>query len=545
VSRDESLAKGKAAFASRAWAEAHRYLGAVDADSPLALDDLEQLAMAAYLVGKDADAIALWKRLHRQLIDLGEPERAARWAFWLCLTMLLGGEGAQSRGWLARAQRLLEDHPGCAECGLLCVIAGLFEMFGGRATKAIEHFDEAIECLQSYPDDDLMAFGLLSRGQALIQDQRLSDGVALLDEAMVTVISGGVSPMAAGIVYCAVILTSQSIQDLERAREWTAALDEWCASQPEMVPFRGACLLHRSEILQLQGKWPDALEEAQRSCEWFSDRVGRSDGRAFYQLAELHRLRGDFEDAETMYREAGRNGKEPQPGMSLLRLAQGDLDSAVTSIRRMVGEAPRAWLGAERATVMVPYVEIMLAAGDVGSARAVADELAAVVAKVETPFLRAQSALALGAVALAEGDPTAALSSLRQAWAIWQRLEVPYEAARARVLIARACEQVGDHDTARIHLDAARTVFERLEATPAVSQLDDAEESASDVESQLTRREREVLALVAAGDTNRQIAEVLGISEHTVARHMSNIFNKIDVTTRTAAATFALKQGLI
>lgn len=549
MSRDpEAIELGREAFSRRAWLEAYRRLSEADDTSQLEPDDLERLAIATYLTGKDTAAIALWKRLHQQLLDAGEAVRAARWSFWLSLRLLLNGEAAQSAGWLARTERLLENHPGCAEIGLVHIVSGLVEMGKGNADAAIEQFELAREIAARFADPDLMAFRLLGHGEALVQKERPAEGVLLLDEAMVTVTSGAVSPMAAGIVYCAVILTSQRIFDLRRATEWTAALNEWCLSQPEMVPFRGQCLIHRSEILQLQGDWSSAMEEAKRSCEWFVERAERTSGRAFYQLGELHRLRGEYEAANEMYREAGRNGTEPQPGLSLLRLAEGDLDAAVAAIRRLASETedrqgPRA--GTSRISVLAPYVEIMLAANDVAAARAGAEKLAAVANAIGAPMLRAQSSHAVGAVCLAEGEPSAALIALREAWALWQELEAPYEAARVRVLIGRACEQLGDRDTAQSHLDAARSVFERLGAAPALSELDEPGPELGRGASELTGRELEVLALVASGKTNRQIAAELFISEHTVARHLSNIFDKLDVTSRTAAAAFALEKVLL
>lgn len=539
----DALERGREAFAQRSWRDVCRHLSAADEASPLEAEDLERLGVATYLTGKDTPAIALWKRLHQELLDAGETERAARWSFWLSLRLLLNGEASQSAGWLARTERILEDHPGCSETGLACVVSGLFESGKGDPDAAIEKFERAREVGIRFPDPDLTAFCLLSHGQALIQKGRATEGGSLLDEAMITVTAGGVSPMAAGIVYCAVIVTSQRLFDLRRASEWTAALEDWCASQPEMVPFRGQCLIHRSEILQLKGEWPSAMQEARRSCDWFVERAERTSGRAFYQLAELHRLRGEYEAANEMYREAGRHGTEPQPGLSLLRLAEGDLDAAAAAVRRLVGEAvdrpgPRA--GTSRVAVLAPYVEIMLAAGDLDAAREGAESLCAAAEVLGAPMLRAQSAHASGAVRLAEGDPTGALSALREAWTQWQQLEAPYEAARVRVLIARACDALGDHDTARSHRDAARSVFERVGAAPALAALPDSGRGGS-----LTARELEVLARVAKGKTNKEIASELFISEHTVARHLSNIFNKLEVGSRTAAAAAALAKGLV
>lgn len=542
---EKALVEARDAFGRQRWAEAHRLLAAADAESALDADDLQRLAVATYLIGRDSDAVGVFKRAHQQLADLGKQQRAARCAFWVCVVLMLQGEGAQARGWLSRTQRILKGHPGCAEHGLMCLVAGLFTLFEGKPANAIEYFEQASACAERFPDDDLLAFSLLARGQALIRGAQPTEGASHLDEAMVTVTTGQVSPMTAGIVYCAVIVETQRIFDLARAKEWTSALAEWCATQPEMMQFQGACLIHRSEILQLQGEWSDAIEAARRSCGWYSGRSASMGGGAFYQLGELHRLKGEFDLAEQAYRDASRSGKEPQPGMSLLRLMQGDLDGAIAAIQRVVREtAGRQQPGAEHTAVLAAYVEIMLAARQLEAARAGAKGLEDLALAVDAPLLRAQAMHALGTVALADGDAGAALISLREAWTIWQQLDVPYEAARVRVAIADACEMLGDRDTAVIHRDAARSVFARLGAHPALLRLDDGGARGSDAAAKLTARELEVLGLVAAGKTNRQVAAELFISEHTVARHLSNIFNKIDVTTRTAAVAFALENRL-
>jgi DNA-binding CsgD family transcriptional regulator len=545
-----ALVQGRAAFAERTWSEAYARLSAADHAQSLEPADLEQLATVAALVGEDAHALAIWTRAHHQLVDQGRIERAARCGFWLSLSLLLAGEVARSTGWHARSQRLLKGREdGCAEAGYGLVVTGLLAMGKGDAERAGAGFERALALAERFGDADLLVLGLLGLGQSLIQSGRSAEGVARLDEAMVAVTSGEVSPVLTGITYCAVILTCQGIFDLRRAREWTTQLDAWCSSQPDLVPYRGQCLVHRSEILQLAGDWPQALAEVTSARDHLAGRSEAVVGRAFYQQGELHRLRGEFARADAMYREAGRHGFEPQPGMSLLRLAEGKPDAAAAAIRGVADQAgtgPRPVAGSLRPKLLGAYVEILLAAGDLDGARAAADELTRVAAALDAPLLLATSAQATGAVLFAEGEPQAALATLRNAWGLWQQLAVPYEAARARVLIGRVCRRLADHDTAKMHFDAARSVLERLGAATELAELERLMTAggAGPLDA-LTDREREVLALVATGETNRQIASLLGISPHTVARHVSNIFDKLGVGSRTAAGALAHRHKLV
>jgi len=543
-----ALDEGRSAFAGRQWGRAYAQLSAADRNASLEPADLELLATAAYLVGQDEQAIALWARVHHDRLDRGDLERAVYWGYWLSIVQLVHGEPAQATGWLARARRL--DHaqhalsavPGYGE-----IVGGLLAMGTGDLAGAAARFAAAVALAERFDDSDLLALGLLGQGQALIVQHELAEGTARLDEAMLGITAGRVSPVLAGIVYCAVILTCQRTFDLARAHEWTRQLDAWCAVQPDLTPFRGECLVHRSQVLQARGDWSGALEEAAKAREHLAARSEAVVGRACYQQGELHRLRGEFDAAEGMFRDAGRYGCEPQPGVSLLRLARGEVDGAAAAIRRAVDAAadipgPRG--GLSRPRLLGPLIEILLALGDAAGARKAADELAAIAARMNAPYLAAMSAQGDGAVLLAEGETRAAQARLREAWMLWQQLEMPYESACVRVLLAQVCRRLGDRETARMHFDAARAVFERLGAAPALAQLERlTADAASD--GSLTRREREVLALVAAGQSNRRIAAALAISEHTVARHVSNIFDKLGVDSRTAAATYAHTRKLV
>jgi ATP/maltotriose-dependent transcriptional regulator MalT len=544
------MARGREAFVRRQWREAYTQLSAADRAQPLEPADLERFATAAYLTGKDAEATSLWTRAHHQLVDQGKTERAAQWGFWLSLILLLNGETARCTGWLARSQRLLK-HQGdnCVELGYGCVVYGLLAMRQGDLEGAADSFDKALALAERFADPDLLALALLSLGQSLIMSGKIADGVARLDEAMVAATEGEVSPVLTGIIYCAVILTCQRIFDLRRAREWTTQFDAWCASQPDLVPYRGQCLVHRSEVLQSKGDWPQALSEVSKARDLLAKGAGAVAGRACYQQGELHRLRGEFAQADEMYRQAAHHGCDPQPGLSLLRLAEGKVDAAAAAILNAANlpDSPQeAGKGSRRPELLAPCVEVLIAAGDLGAAGAAADELARTASRIEAPLLLAASAQASGAVSLAQGKPKAALALLHEALMIRQELEMPHETARLRILLGRACRQLGDLDTARMHFDAAASVFRQLGAAPDLAAFESlmADRAGGPIGT-LTEREREVLALVAAGDSNRQMAVALGISEHTVARHLSNIFDKLGVSSRTAASALAHKYNLV
>ena len=533
--------RARSAFARRMWGDAFADLWAAHRDRVLDGEDLERLAVAAYMLGRDEACEEGWIAAHRVWMARGEPERAAGCAFRHALGLFFRGDLAPAMGWVARGGRLLEQsRRDSVEQAWLQMLTALPRLLSGDAS-VYSSFAEAGEIAGRLGDPDAAMFARLCRGYALILEARVADGMALLDEVMVSVTADEVAPTLAGIAYCQVIALCQAVFDVRRAREWTQALTRWCDSQPGIVPFRGNCLVHRCEILQLQGAWTDALDSARQACEWLA---GPPDwdslGSAHYQLAEIQRLRGDLAQAEESYRRASQAGRDPEPGMSLLRLAQGRVDLALAAIQRALDEAedPIA-----RSRLLPARVEVTLEAGDVEAARAAADELDGIAADPAAPYLNALACEASGGVLLAEGDPQAALAKLRSAHRSWRELEAPHRGARVRLLIGIACRELGDGASAQLEFDAARGALEELGAAPDLERL--ARLVGSPSPGGLSRRESEVLMLVAAGKTNRAIATELFIAEKTVARHVSNIFTKLGLSSRSEATAHAFKHGLV
>jgi DNA-binding CsgD family transcriptional regulator len=506
-------------------------------------DDLELAVTTAYLGGRVAEAMAALQRAEQAHASAGNHRRAARSAFWLGFLLLGRGELAQGSGWLARSRRLLEDEPpDCPEQGYLLIPAAMEQLQAGDHAAAQVTAARSAGIGRRAGEADLVAMAQFLQGAAAVTGGDVPAGLAMLDEAMVAAVAGELTPPVTGTIYCGVIEVCQQVAELRRAREWTAALSAWCDSQPGLVTFTGQCLVHRAEILRLGGAWPEAVEAARRAAERLAE---ASDdlaiGAASYQQAEAHRVLGQVQAAEAAYQLASRWGREPQPGLALLRLAQGRTDAAAAAIRRVLAETGDRL---ERARLLPAAVEILLATGDLGAAREAAAELAGIADGYRTLALLATADHARGAVCLADGDAAGAVAALRGAWRAWRELEAPYEAARARLLIGLACRELGDEDAAAMELDAARTVLAGLGAGPDLDRLDRLAGAAPSAGG-LTGRELEVLRLVAAGATNHAIASRLHLADKTVHRHVSNIYAKLGVSSRAAATAYAYQHHLV
>jgi ATP/maltotriose-dependent transcriptional regulator MalT len=538
------LEAARALFDRRAWGDARAAFVAADADAPLSAEDLERLAVSAYMLAFDDEYLTVLERAHRAHLEAGDTVHAVRCAFWIGLSLMTHGAVGPARGWFGRAQRLLEsEHADCVERGYLVIPAVLEHVVEGDPEAAHDAAAKAAAIASRFGDKDLLAFAVHEQGHALIRLGRVEEGLRLLDETMVSVLAGELSPRATGIVYCNTIAFCQSVFEVRRAREWTEHLTRWCDEQPDMVAHTGVCLVHRAEIMELQGSWPDALDQARRAAARFEERVleQRTRGRALYLEGDLHRLQGRLDVAEDAYRAASRCGYEPQPGLALLRLAQGNVPAAEAAIRRALDETSRRL---DRVPLLAACVEIMVAGGELDAADEACRELDEIAGTQRSEAIGAMAARARGEVALARGEAREALVPLREAARAWQALDAPYEAARVRVLVGHACRALGDEDAVALELGAARDVFRRLGAGRDVAAIDGRGSVADDGHG-LTARELEVLRLVAAGATNKAIAAELVLSERTVDRHVSNIFGKLGVKTRAAATAYAYEHKLV
>jgi len=414
-------------------------------------------------------------------------------------------------------------------------------IFAGEFEPAFELALEITDYGRRFAEPDLIANGLNAQGRMLLYSGRVPEGLALLDEAMIGISTGDVSPIVAGEVYCSMIEACQEVSDYGRAAEWTSALAGWIDAQPGLVPFTGQCAVHRGQIMRVRGAFAQAVEEFELATQRYVEAdTPAPAGLAMGECGGVRRILGDLDGAEASYERAVGYGYEPQPGLALLWLARGRTAAAMGAVRRLLAE-PRDPV--HRSQLLPGSVEVLLAAGDVEQASAVAGELVGIAEAFGCPALQAMAHFARGSTLLAGGDPAAAVPELRKALHRWQSLGAPYEAARCRVLMGKGLRELGDDESAASELAAARRAFHELGTKPAEQEV--ARLIAPANPAGLTDREVEVLRLVATGKSNPEIAATLVLSEKTVARHLSNIFTKLDVASRTAAAAFAFENRIV
>lgn len=536
--------RADAALRGSDWGPAFEALSALDVSQGLGAEDLEWLGEAAWWLCRSPECISARERSVAAHIADGNPRQAALIALRLFYTFSVRGEGAIATGWLRRATRLLVDQPEGVEHGQLWLAEARMARARGDIESELAYAQRALELGHRFGDADLVALGQYIEGRLLVRHGQVYDGMATLDEAMLAASQGELGPMATGQVYCNVIAACQELGDLRRAGEWTEALRGWCDSQPASV-FPGLCRVHRAEVMRLRGAWSEAEREAEQATEDLLEPMPAFASEALYQLGEVRRQRGDLAGAEQAFTRASDLGREPQPGLALLRLAQGSVKAAAAAMRRALAQEGNRLA---RARLLSAQVEIAVADRDLDGARQAAEELGTIAHDYGSETLQAAAALAQGRVELADGQAAAALWSLRRAWELWQAADCPFEAAEARRVLGLACREVGDLEGGELALSSSLSAFERLGArgeSARTAALLNRRGNGQPQVAGLTEREVEVLRLVAAGKSNRKIAEELYLSVKTVARHLSNIFYKIGVSSRTAATAFAYEHGLI
>jgi DNA-binding CsgD family transcriptional regulator len=532
----DGVARARVCYQRRAWKDACAgFLAALD---ELGADDLERLAVSAYLVGRNDESDEAWGRAHRRHLDQGDVEDAVRCAFWLGFRLVNASRQHEANAWIARIERLSAAAPDDSVArGRLAYLTGLRAAFEGDFTVAAADLEASAAIATDRGDDELAALARLALGRVRIFLGDITAGVRLLDDAMLDVGSEPISPIAVGDSYCTAIDACHDLYDVQRGQAWTEELARWCDDQPDLVPFTGVCQVHRAEFLQLKGAWVEAMAQAGLAQARLAQPFRQlAYGAARYQQGELHRLLGEFDQAEACYREASQAGRDPQPGLALLRLRQGRRDDAAQAIDRAVSEAGDPL---SRSPLLAAYVEIMIGADRVDDASAAAAELTELAATLGSPLLDAVARRATGSVRLAEDDARGALADLRRASDGFRELDAPYDVARTALLIGTARAALGDEEGAALEFEAARATYLRLGARPDLSRVP------GQAAAGLTAREVQVLRLVAEGATNRSIGTTLGLSERTVDRHVSNIFAKLGVSSRVAATALAHRSQLI
>ncbi|MEQ9040333.1 MAG: LuxR C-terminal-related transcriptional regulator [Silicimonas sp.] len=544
TARNKLLA-AREAYARGDWADATDLFLSAGAKSDLEIEDVEALVWAAAVAARDRVMLEALEHVYNHHAAADDPEQCARAAFWCGLRYMMIGDVSLGSGWLQRAAKCADQTaPDCVQRGYL-ILPQVFMLRGkGDYDAAAEAADKAMAFGERCGDPDLIALAGALKGGLLFRIGRIEEGYVPFDEAMLLAAGEQLSPVVTGVVYCEIVASCCRVQEMVRAREWTAVLNDWCKRNPQAKAFTGVCQVHRAEVLQVEGNWTEAFAEAARAGQGLKGTTEQTAmANAAYRRAEIFRLRGDFERAEEEYRLAGEIAIDPQPGLALLRLARGRKDDAAGMIRRALDTAPDM----PRKTALLPAgIEICIACDDLDAAGALCDELARISGTYGTEVLARVTDQARGGLALARGDWAEAIEAQSRARQYWSAFGAPYLEARLRVGIARGCAELGDAESAGIELDRAEELFKDLGAEPDLSWLRAVRSrQRASGPGVLTAREREVLTLLSEGDTNREIARRLDLSPKTVNRHVENIFDKLGVSSRAAAVATALKSGSI
>jgi len=533
------LARARELHRASRWEAACAEYAAADAEEPLAVEDLEAFAEAAQVSARGDEAVALLHRVFDLRVGADELDDAAQVAFWLWWALLNNNEVVRASGWLKKTSRTLG--PDMAASLWLRIPEAMFHGTTGNHSRA----GELLRAIVDDGQGEVVPWALCMWGQTLIDEGRLQEGLDRLEEAMAILLTHGLSPRVTPWIYCAAVRGCCLARDFARARDWNRSMARWLDSLSSLGgAYLGNCRIYRSRLMFLNGAWPDALDEIAAVCTDLDGYAGWVCGHAFYQLGEVRRLRGEWDAAEDAYRRAAEHGCPTQPGLALLRLAEGDIDAASAGVRRALTEVTAK---ADRLDLLKAAVTIHLEEGHIEAARDAVTEFGEITGELTTPAIEAETSAVRGALALSEGDPGSALPLLRRAVGTWQEQGAPHEVAKLNVLIGQACRALDDHDGARLEFSAARETFERLGARPDLAQLDRIV-AATDAPSEthgLTRREIEILCLIARGKANRAIASELHLSERTVHRHVSNIFTKLDVDSRTAAVAYGIRHRIV
>lgn len=505
-------------------------------------EDLQSLADAAWWLGLIKETLTISEICYRRYLDEGEPRRAAMNALEVGFSWILRGELAIGSGWLSRARQLLADQPACAEQIFLTWLDATAALEAADLDSALVAAREIQAAGPRFASPTLTSLGLVIEGMVEIYRGSVKRGFGLLDEAMLPVLAGQVQPEWAGNIYCQLMAVCHDLADFDRARQWTAATQRWCEGLSSAVMFVGVCRMHRLQLLQVSGEWAQAEAEASVACHELAELNVSVVGEAHYQLAELCRLRDDLSGAAREYRRAAELGRDPQPGLALLRLAQGQVGQAAADLDVALAESRAEPF--RRARLLFACADVALTSGDLAAAARTSAELAAIADRYPTPGFVAWSQHVRGALAVAERHGSEAMAELTAALTAYDKLGAPYQAASVRLLVAQAYDLLGERDAAQAERSAAAEGFERLGARLQLRLLDEAGSTAPRPAG-LTAREIEVLGRVAEGSSTRQIAAELFLSEKTVSRHLANIYLKLGVSSRTAAAAWAHQHGLV